>query len=82
MNRIVLSGFVDELMKIAYGEAEHTQLMQSSSKSMGASPQLSSLGTKGSLATDAGMRHPWIPTNAPLHAMPTQSRMTILRGVA
>jgi len=82
MNRVVLHGFVDELLKIAYGEAEHTQLMQSSGKTMGASPQLSAIGTKGSLATDAGMRHPWIPTNAPLHAMPSQSRMQILRGVA
>jgi len=46
-------------------------------QSMGANPELSRLALRGNLSTDTGIRHPWIPVNAPLHAMPAQGKREI-----
>ena len=79
-----ISAMVEGLKKLAYGVDEHTGLARRSASTMGVKPKsaMGDLLTRGSLDTDKGIRHPWNPANAKHHAMPGQSRIGVLRGVA
>ena len=72
-----LIGFFDELEKLSYDVAGHTQLARPTASAMGASHQLGDLVTRGSLATDTGVRHPWLPTAHAEHAFPSQTKRQI-----
>lgn len=74
-------GAKEALEKIAYGEREHHALASKASRELGAGGDVRKKILKGSKKTDVGIRHPWIPTNTPLHAMPGKSRISRLRDI-
>jgi len=65
-------------LKTAYRPGGHVQLLQKTLDTLGqTSPGVRSLIIEGNIATDKGIRHPWIPTNDILHSMPTRSRKSL-----
>lgn len=77
MNIGTFWGFLDELQKIAYDPPEHTELGNYTTRAMGLGDPMGKHVVGGSLATDRGIRHPWIPTSDKLHAMPARPKKEI-----
>lgn len=73
MHPQTLVAFEHELVKIAYGNTEHTTLARTMSTNLGqgkTSPAVQNIVQKGALQVDKGMRHPWLPHTDPLHSFP------------
>ncbi len=71
--------------KAAFTAPNHTKLMEETWKAMGGgkpSKEVRALVLEGNHDTDAGIRHPWIPTNARLHAMPIATKEKLLKELA
>jgi hypothetical protein len=81
MNAISWNAFRAELIKLGYGGAEHTTLMKPTTQKMGLSGNLGKLMTKGNLATDKGLRHPWNPMNDAAHAMPGRAKKETVKRI-
>lgn len=62
--------YVGYTEKLAYGGAEHTRLTAAGMGTLGAGPVGKSLGIKGTLKADMGIRHPYLPHTDPIHAFP------------
>ncbi len=68
--------------KVAYGEKEHRGLAGVTARGAGATGQARGLIQEGALATDKGIRHPWLPHTDNLHSFAgSQSRATIGSGI-
>lgn len=82
----MLAAFAAEMTKIAYGDAEHSQLSQRMSAGLGqgkfTSPMVRNTVQKGALQVDQGIRHPFLPHTDPMHSFPgSQSRATVGRNM-
>jgi len=71
------------LQKVAYGDKEHRGLAGVAARGAGADGEARQLIQQGALATDKGIRHPFLPHTDPLHAFGgSQTRGQIGRNVA
>jgi len=71
------------IQKVAYGGKEHRGLAGVTAHGAGAGGEARQLIQQGALATDKGIRHPFLPHTDPLHAFAgSQTRGQIGRNVA
>lgn len=83
MDSTIKTAFLDELEKIAYGEKEHAGLMSRTLGGLGAG-EGSSFGKmmhRTTQAADKGVRHPHIPANADIHAMPGAPKRDVAKRI-
>lgn len=72
--------FSAELRKLAYGKNTHAQLMEHTlQEAFGdhISPDARRLMLDAARSSDMGLRHPWLPWNASVHAFPTSSKKEV-----
>jgi hypothetical protein len=83
VNRAEMSGFRDELLKLAYKPSTHAELASLATDGMGmkVSPGVRKTIIDGAKATDYGVRFPIFPWTDELHSFPTQTKKKIFDNV-
>ena len=72
-----------DVLKIAYGEKQHRGLAGVTARGAEASGPARGMMVEGALATDKGIRHPWLPHTDNLHSFAgSQTRAQIGSGIA
>lgn len=82
MNRVTAAAFLDELEKLGYYLKGHKELAAETAKTFApGSEEVGKLITRGSVATDVGIRTPFLLFTHDLHALPGRTKEHIIEKV-